>query len=217
MLTTIACRLDGETTYALEGSIFIAGAAVQWLRDGLGIISQASEAGILATKADPGQQVYIVPAFTGLGAPYWDPAARGAIFGLTRNSGPAEFARAVLESVAYQTLDLLVAMKKDWGANQLETVLRVDGGMAASDWTMQCLADITGNPVDRSAIRETTALGAAWLAGSKAGIWPGKRDFAKAWACDRRFSPSMEETERQGKIIGWKNAVSRMISDATAG
>ncbi|MGO7426072.1 FGGY family carbohydrate kinase, partial [Rhizobium ruizarguesonis] len=125
MLTTIACRLDGETTYALEGSIFIAGAAVQWLRDGLGIIDQASEAGVLAAKADPGQQVYIVPAFTGLGAPYWDPAARGAIFGLTRNSGPAEFARAVLESVAYQTLDLLVAMKKDWGVNQLETVLRV--------------------------------------------------------------------------------------------
>ncbi|NEK36751.1 FGGY family carbohydrate kinase, partial [Rhizobium leguminosarum] len=217
MLTTIACRLDGETTYALEGSIFIAGAAVQWLRDGLGIIGQASEAGVLAAKADPGQQVYIVPAFTGLGAPYWDPAARGAIFGLTRNSGPAEFARAVLESVAYQTLDLLVAMKKDWGANQLETVLRVDGGMADSDWTMQCLADMTGNPVDRSAIRETTALGAAWLAGSKAGIWPGKRDFAKAWACDRRFSPSMDETERQGKIIGWKNAVSRMISDASAG
>ena len=217
MLTTIACRLDGETTYALEGSIFIAGAAVQWLRDGLGIIGQASEAGALAVKADPEQKVYIVPAFTGLGAPYWDPSARGAIFGLTRNSGPAEFARAVLESVAYQTLDLLVAMKKDWGAKQLETVLRVDGGMAASDWTMQCLADITGAPVDRSAIRETTALGAAWLAGSKAGIWPGRQDFAQAWTCDRRFSPSMEETERQTKIIGWKNAVSRMISDASAG
>ena len=217
MLTTIACRLDGETTYALEGSIFIAGAAVQWLRDGLGIIEQASEAGVLAAKADPGQQVYIVPAFTGLGAPYWDPAARGAIFGLTRNSGPAEFARAVLESVAYQTLDLLVAMKKDWGVNQLETVLRVDGGMAASDWTMQCLADMTGNPVDRSAIRETTALGAAWLAGSKAGIWPGRREFGQAWVCDRRFSPSMEEGERQAKIIGWKNAVSRMISDASVG
>ncbi|MEF3127044.1 glycerol kinase GlpK [Rhizobium leguminosarum] len=217
MLTTVAYRLDGETTYALEGSIFIAGAAVQWLRDGLGVIGQASEAGVLAAKADPGQQVYIVPAFTGLGAPYWDPAARGAIFGLTRNSGPAEFARAVLESVAYQTLDLLVAMKKDWGVSQLETVLRVDGGMAASDWTMQCLADMTGNPVDRAAIRETTALGAAWLAGSKAGIWPGKWEFAQAWACDRRFSPSMDETERQTKIIGWKNAVSRMISDASAG
>ncbi|MFB2608240.1 FGGY-family carbohydrate kinase, partial [Rhizobium phaseoli] len=141
----------------------------------------------------------------------------GAIFGLTRNSGPAEFARAVLESVAYQTLDLLVAMKKDWGVNQLETVLRVDGGMAASDWTMQCLADMTGNPVDRSAIRETTALGAAWLAGSKAGIWPGRREFGQAWVCDRRFSPSMEEGERQAKIIGWKNAVSRMISDASVG
>lgn len=212
MLTTVAYRLNGETTYALEGSIFTAGAAVQWLRDGLGVISRASESGPLADSADPGQQVYVVPAFTGLGAPYWDPEARGAIFGLTRNSGPAELARAVLESVAYQTLDLLIAMKKDWGGHQLETVLRVDGGMASSDWTMQRLADIVSTPVDRAAMIETTALGAAWLAGSKAGVWPGKQTFAEVWACDRRFEPSIGETERQVKISGWRNAVLRTLS-----
>jgi glycerol kinase len=212
MITTIAYRLDGETTYALEGSIFVAGAAVQWLRDGLGIISEASESGVLALKADPNQQVYVVPAFTGLGAPYWDPEARGAIFGLTRNSGPAELAHAVLESVAYQTLDLLVAMKKDWGGHHIDTVLRVDGGMAASGWTMQRLADIVANPVDRSAVLETTALGAAWLAGSKAGVWPDRRQFAEAWACNKRFQPLMEESERQTKIAGWRNAVTRTLS-----
>jgi len=214
MITTIAYRLGGETTYALEGSIFIAGAAVQWLRDGLGLISNASESGTLAMRADPNQQVYVVPAFTGLGAPYWDPEARGAIFGLTRNSGPSELARAVLESVAYQTLDLLIAMRKDWGGHHIETVLRVDGGMASSDWTMQRLADVVGNPVDRSAVVETTALGAAWLAGSRAGVWPDKESFGKAWACSRRFQPSMEEAERQTKIAGWRNAVSRTLSGA---
>jgi glycerol kinase len=217
MLTTIAYRLEGETTYALEGSIFIAGAAVQWLRDGLGVISHASESGALALRADAGQQVYVVPAFTGLGAPYWDPEARGAIFGLTRNSGPAELAHAVLESVAYQTLDLLVAMRKDWGDHGIETVLRVDGGMAASDWTMQRLADIVANPVDRSAVPETTALGAAWLAGSKAGVWPGRRQFAEAWNCSRRFLPSMADGVRQTKIAGWRNAVSRTLSGAQFG
>jgi glycerol kinase len=212
MLTTIAYRLDGETTYALEGSIFIAGAAVQWLRDGLGIISQASESGALALKADPGQRVYMVPAFTGLGAPYWDPEARGAIFGLTRNSGPAELAHAALESVAFQTLDLLVAMRKDWGGHQIETVLRVDGGMASSDWTMQRLADIVANPVDRAAMQETTALGAAWLAGSRAGVWPGQREFAGAWHSSRQFRPAMADIERQTKIAGWRDAVSRTLS-----
>ncbi|MDM9628578.1 glycerol kinase GlpK [Rhizobium sp. S152] len=216
MITTIAYRLNGETTYALEGSIFIAGAAVQWLRDGLGIISQASESGLLAVKADPGQQVYMVPAFTGLGAPYWDPEARGAIFGLTRNSGRAELARAVLESVAYQTLDLLVAMRKDWGDHHIETVLRVDGGMARSDWTMQRLADLVGNPVDLSEVTETTALGAAWLAGSKAGVWPDRARFAEAWGCNRRFQPSMPEAERQTRIAGWRDAVSRTLSSRGA-
>ncbi|MDQ0563998.1 glycerol kinase [Rhizobium mesoamericanum] len=217
MITTVAYRLGGMTTYALEGSIFIAGAAVQWLRDGLGLISHASESGALALRADPTQQVYVVPAFTGLGAPYWDPEARGAIFGLTRNSGPAELARGVLESVAYQTVDLLVAMRKDWGGHHIETVLRVDGGMASSDWTMQRLADVVGNPVDRSAVTETTALGAAWLAGSRAGVWPDQEQFSKAWACSRRFQPSIEEAERQTKIAGWRNAVSRTLSGAQYG
>ncbi|MGA1802130.1 glycerol kinase GlpK [Rhizobium sp. HT1-10] len=212
MLTTIAYRLDGVTTYALEGSIFIAGAAVQWLRDGLGVIEQASEAGRLAEAAAEDQQVYIVPAFTGLGAPYWDAEARGAIFGLTRNSGPAEIARAVLEAVAYQTLDLLFAMKRDWGDHEIETVLRVDGGMAASDWTMQRLADILATSVDRSAVLETTALGAAWLAGSKAGVWPGQQAFAAEWRCDRRFVSGISESLRQAKIAGWRDAVSRTIT-----
>ncbi len=212
MLTTIAYRLNGVTTYALEGSIFIAGAAVQWLRDGLGIIGQASQSGPLAETADPDQQVYIVPAFTGLGAPYWDAEARGAIFGLTRNSGPAEIARAVLEAVAYQTMDLLFAMKRDWGGHDIETVLRVDGGMAASDWTMQRLADIISTPVDRAAILETTALGAAWLAGHRAKVWPDQQEFADRWNRDRRFEPSMAEPQRQAKIAGWRDAVSRTLT-----
>ena len=165
LLTTIAYQLDGKTTYALEGSIFIAGAAVQWLRDGLGIIDSAEQSGELAAKADDSQQVYMIPAFTGLGAPWWDPDARGALIGLTRGTGPAELSRAALESVCYQTLDLLNAMQSDW--NQVsDTVLRVDGGMVASDWTMQRLADILHSSVDRPVIAETTALGAAWLAGS---------------------------------------------------
>jgi len=178
MLTTICYRLDGKTTYALEGSIFIAGAAVQWLRDGLGMVQDASESGEMATKADNEQDVYLVPAFTGLGAPYWDADARGAMFGITRATGPNEFARAALEAVCYQTRDLLEAMKADWGGAG-KTVLRVDGGMVASDWTMQFLADILNAPIDRPTILETTALGAAWLAGSKAGVWPDMAGFAK--------------------------------------
>ncbi|MEP6568010.1 MAG: glycerol kinase GlpK [Mesorhizobium sp.] len=180
LLTTIAYRLNGKTTYALEGSIFIAGAAVQWLRDGIKVIGKAEQSGVLAATADPTQNVYLVPAFVGLGAPHWDADARGAIFGLTRNSGPAEFARAALESVAYQTRDLLDAMRKDWKGASAKTVLRVDGGMVASDWTMQRLADILDAPVDRPTILETTALGAAWLAGSKAGVWPKAKDFARS-------------------------------------
>ena len=172
LLTTIAYRLNGKTTYALEGSIFIAGAAVQWLRDGLKAIKRASDSGDLAAKADPLQEVYLVPAFTGLGAPHWDPDARGAIFGLTRNTGPEEIVRAALEAVCYQSRDLLDAMHKDWrNGNGEDTVLRVDGGMVASDWTMQRLADLLDAPVDRPIILETTALGAAWLAGSRAGVW----------------------------------------------
>jgi len=212
LLTTIAYRLDGKTTYALEGSIFIAGAAVQWLRDGAKMISKAAHSGELAAKADETQDVYLVPAFVGLGAPHWDADARGAIFGLTRNSGPAEFAKAALEAVAYQTRDLLDAMKKDWKEGTAGTVLRVDGGMVASDWTMQRLADILDAPVDRPEILETTALGAAWLAGSKAGVWPKAAEFAKTWALDHRFKPKMDEKTRKAKLAGWRDAVRRTLS-----
>jgi glycerol kinase len=212
LLTTIAYRLNGKTTYALEGSIFIAGAAVQWLRDGIKVIGKAEQSGKLAAEADPTQDVYLVPAFVGLGAPYWDAEARGAIFGLTRNSGPAEFARAALESVAYQTRDLLDAMHKDWKGASAKTVLRVDGGMVASDWTMQRLADILDAPVDRPTILETTALGAAWLAGSQAGVWPTATEFSKGWALERRFQPEMDAAVRTSKIRGWHDAVRRTLS-----
>uniref|UniRef100_UPI002AFFBD48 FGGY family carbohydrate kinase n=1 Tax=Devosia sp. TaxID=1871048 RepID=UPI002AFFBD48 len=211
LLTTIAYRLDGETIYALEGSIFIAGAAVQWIRDGLKLVKQASETGPLAQSADPSQNVYMVPAFVGLGAPWWDAQARGAIYGLTRNTGPAEIARAALEAVCYQTRDLLEAMHKDWKGGG-DTVLRVDGGMVASDWTMQFLADILDAPVDRPVILETTALGAAWLAGSKAGVWPGMTEFAAGWARDKRFEPAMAPAERKRKVKGWDAAVRRTLS-----
>lgn len=213
LLTTIAYRLDGKTTYALEGSIFIAGAAVQWLRDGLKMIKSAADTAELAASADPGQHVYLVPAFTGLGAPWWDPDARGAIYGLTRNSGPAEFARAALESVCYQTRDLLDAMHKDWQSGTHDTVLRVDGGMVASDWTMQALADILDAPVDRPKILETTALGAAWLAGSRAGVWPDAQGFSESWALDRNFAPAMDEETRNAKVKGWNEAVRRTLSE----
>ncbi|MBL8578793.1 MAG: glycerol kinase GlpK [Mesorhizobium sp.] len=212
LLTTIAYRLDGKTTYALEGSIFIAGAAVQWLRDGAKMISKAAHSGELAAKADPSQNIYLVPAFVGLGAPHWDADARGAIYGLTRNSGPAEFARAALEAVAYQTRDLLDAMKKDWKGAAGGTVLRVDGGMVASDWTMQRLADILDAPVDRPEILETTALGAAWLAGSRAGVWPKAAAFAKSWALEHRFLPEMDERTRKAKLSGWREAVRRTLT-----
>jgi glycerol kinase len=212
LLTTIAYRLDGRTTYALEGSIFVAGAAVQWLRDGLRVIGKAAQSGELAARADDSHHVYLVPAFVGLGAPHWDAEARGAIFGLTRNSGPAEFARAALESVAYQTNDLLVAMRRDWKDGDARTVLRVDGGMVASDWTMQRLADLLDAPVDRPTILETTALGAAWLAGSHAGVWPDARKFSKSWALDRRFEPAMEPAIRKAKLAGWADAVKRTLT-----
>ncbi|UUP15760.1 glycerol kinase GlpK [Nitratireductor thuwali] len=212
LLSTIAYRLNGETTYALEGSIFVAGAAVQWLRDGLKIIGQAADSGKLADRADPTQDVYLVPAFVGLGAPHWDPEARGAIFGLTRNTGPAEFARATLESVAFQTRDLLDAMHKDWPDGGDEIILRVDGGMVASDWTMQRLADILDAPVDRPTILETTALGAAWLAGFKAGVWPSAEEFARNWALDRQFRPQMRDDERKRKLAGWHDAVRRTLT-----
>ena len=212
LLTTIAYQLNGKPTYALEGSIFIAGAAVQWLRDELGLISQASETQALAQQADPSQHLYMVPAFTGLGAPYWDAEARGALFGLTRNTGPREFAKAALESVAYQTLDLLQAMQRDWASPAKDTVLRVDGAMVASDWTMQSLANILAAPVDRPMIQETAALGAAWLAGGRAGVWPDMHGFAEKWMLQRRFEPAMDETVRQTGIAGWHDAIRRTLS-----
>lgn len=211
LLTTIAYQLDGKPTYALEGSIFIAGAVVQWLRDGLKIIREAKETQPLAEAADPAQDVILVPAFTGLGAPYWRPDCRGAIYGLNRNSGPAELAKAALESVGFQTRDLLEAMRADWGV-AAEGVLRVDGGMTASDWAMQFLSDILGAPVDRPVITETTALGAAYLAGLKAGICPAPAEFQKSWALQRQFLPLMDATKRARKYARWTRAVAATMS-----
>ncbi len=217
LLGTIAYQIDGKRTYALEGSIFIAGAVVQWLRDGLKIIRSAPETQPLADGADPAQNVIVVPAFTGLGAPHWRPDVRGAVFGLTRNSGPAELARGALESVGFQTADLLEAMRADWEAAGLqgegaENILRVDGGMSASDYTMQFLSDILGAPVDRPKVLETTALGAAWLAGSRAGIWPGMHEFASGWALQRRFEPKMDPSSRDQRYAAWKRAVAATIA-----
>jgi glycerol kinase len=213
LLTTIAYQLAGERVYALEGSIFVAGAAVQWLRDGLKIIPDAAATAPLAAAADPEQAVYLVPAFVGLGAPWWDAEARGIITGLTRGTGTAELARAALEAVCYQTRDLLEAMRGDWqGGSGAGTVLRVDGGMVASDWTMQFLADIIDAPVDRPKILETTALGAAYLAGLDAGLYPAPAEFAKGWQLERRFTPEMDEATRARKFAGWRDAVSRALS-----
>jgi glycerol kinase len=221
LLSTIAYRLDGDTTYGLEGSIFIAGAAVQWLRDGLRVVPTAAATGPMAAAADASQDVILVPAFVGLGAPHWDAEARGALFGLTRDTGPNELARAALESVCFQTLDLLDAMRADCrdsggaaaGRNDLsDTVLRVDGGMVASDWTMQRLADILGAPVDRPTILETTALGAAYLAGLQSGLYPEPQEFAARWALDRRFTPAMDDATRRRKVAAWKDAVGRTLS-----
>ena len=213
LLTTIAYQLAGKRTYALEGSIFVAGAAVQWLRDGLGIIKHASETGPLAEAADPKQNVYLVPAFVGLGAPFWDAEARAALYGMTRNTGPKELARAALESVCFQTLDLLDAMRADWPqSGAAQTVLRVDGGMTASDWTMQRLADILDAPVDRPTIGETTALGAAYLAGLAAGLLPEPERFADRWRLARRFTPNLDSAMRATKIVGWRDAVRRTLT-----
>jgi glycerol kinase len=210
LLTTVAYRLGGRTTYALEGSIFIAGAAVQWLRDGLKIISSAAETEELAKSADPAQTIYLVPAFTGLGAPYWDAHARGAVFGLTRATGPAEFARATLDAVCYQTRDLLEAMEAD-GAGGLET-LRVDGGMVANDWLLQRLADILNVAVERPVVAETTALGAASLAGLNNGFFDGLEGIAATWRSAGRFEPRMGAEERAALYAGWQDAVARVRS-----
>lgn len=211
LLTTIVYQLDGQRTYALEGSIFVAGAAVQWLRDEMGIIADAAESGDLAALADDQQSVYLVPAFVGMGAPYWDAECRGAIFGLTRGTGPRELAKAALESVCFQTRDLLEAMQRDWGQTA-ETVLRVDGGMAASDWTMQCLSDTLPAVVERPVNAETTALGAAYLAGMQVDFYPGVEKFASTWKCARRYEPSLDDGLREQKYAGWKDAVRRTLS-----
>ena len=212
LLTTIAYQLGGRRTYALEGAIFVAGAAVQWLRDALKVIGAAPDVNALAAAADPAEQVYLVPAFVGLGAPWWDANARGALFGLTRKSGVAELARATLEAVGYQTRDLLEAMQADWPAAGTDTVLRVDGGMAASDLTMQFVADILDAPVDRPGVMETTALGAAYLAGYAAGVCPDLPGFAARWRCERRFEPQMDAATRERKWAGWRDAVARTRS-----
>jgi glycerol kinase len=216
LLTTVACQMAGRRTYALEGAIFVAGAAVQWLRDGIGLIREAAESAALAARADPAQAVYLVPAFTGLGAPHWNAEARAALFGMTRNTGPAAIARAALESVAYQTRDLIEAMRRDWitpsrEGGAAETVLRVDGGMVASDWTMQFLADMLDAPVDRPVVLETTALGAAYLAGLAAGVCPAPEEFAESWALQRRFEPRMGPGQREAKYAGWHEAVRRTL------
>ncbi|HLL26137.1 MAG TPA: glycerol kinase GlpK [Xanthobacteraceae bacterium] len=213
LLTTIAYQLNGKRAYALEGAIFIAGAAVQWLRDAMGIIRAAPEADALAAKANPQERVILVPAFTGLGAPWWDAEARGAIFGLTRASGAAELARAVIESVGFQTADLLEAMRADWPAGAHGgTVLRVDGGMARSDIAMQFLADILDAPIDRPNATETTARGAAYLAGFAAGIYPDLKELEKLWQLERRFMPAIDATARAEALVHWRDAVRRTRS-----
>ncbi|WP_298674828.1 glycerol kinase GlpK [uncultured Lentibacter sp.] len=206
LLTTVAYQLEGQPSYALEGSIFVAGAVVQWLRDSLGIIADAQACDTLAATADLQQDVVLVPAFTGLGAPYWNPECRGALFGLTRATGPAEIVRAALQSVGFQSRDLLEAMQADWPAAQRAT-LRVDGGMCASDWTMQSLADITGRDVERPVLLESTALGAAWLAGRAAGLYPGQAEFSTLWQRDRCFSPDRSAEGRAASYARWKAAV----------
>lgn len=211
LLTTIAYRFDGQTTYALEGSIFIAGAAVQWLRDGAGIVEHAADTEALASEANPDSAVYLVPAFTGLGAPYWDPEARGAIFGLTRDTGRSELARATLESICYQTRDLFEAMARDGATTP--AFLRVDGGMVGNNWAMQFLSDILDMPVERPVQPETTALGAATLAGMQTGIMGSPADLAQRWRRDARFDPAMNEAERTRRYDGWQDAVRRTRSD----
>jgi glycerol kinase len=214
MLTTVAYRLGGRTSYALEGSIFMAGATIQWLRDGLKLFPGAADSGPLSQQADPKSRVYLVPAFVGLGAPYWDANARGAILGMTRDTGPAEIAKAGLEAVAFQTRDLLEAKAADMQAAKLPApgALRVDGGMVANDIFCQMLADLTGRPIERPQVVETTALGAAYLAGIGAGVYASTDEVAAQWRIDRRFDPAMGADERDTRYAGWKDAVSRILT-----
>lgn len=210
LLTTVAYRLNGKPTYALEGSIFIAGAAVQWLRDALQLVKHASETEEMARGVASTGGVYLVPAFTGLGAPYWDPLARGAIVGLTRDSGIAHIVRAALESVCYQSRDLLEAMQADGAA--LPKALRVDGGMVGNDWVMEFLTDILDIPVERPVVPETTALGAAYLAGLGAGIYQSLDQLAEMWQVERAFYPEVDPQRREALYRGWLEAVGRTRS-----
>jgi glycerol kinase len=212
LITTVAYRAGGKLAYAIEGSIFIAGAVVQWLRDALGIIHASDEVEDLAARAADIPGLYFVPAFTGLGAPYWDPDARGAIIGLTRDAGAPEIARAALDAVCYQTRDLLAAMAGDVGAAGLSApkALRVDGGMVKSDAFCQRLADLTGFVIERPKVIETTALGAAYLAGLGAGIYRNEADIAARWSLDKRFIPTLGSSQRDGLYDGWKKAVTRV-------
>ena len=212
LLTTPAWRIGGRTTYALEGSIFIAGAAIKWLRDGLGVIAHASETDSLATQVPDSHGIYMVPAFVGLGAPHWDPDARGAIYGLTLSASGAHLARAALEAVAYQTLDLIEAMKADGASSPAE--IRLDGGMAANAWLCQFLADILQVPVERPRNLETTALGAAFHAGLATGVWPNLDALSRIWARQDAFRPQMAPELRNNLIAGWKRAVAKTLSDS---
>ncbi|MEM7564543.1 MAG: FGGY-family carbohydrate kinase, partial [Pseudomonadota bacterium] len=207
LLTTVAYRLNGQTTYALEGSIFVAGAAVQWLRDGIGIIESASETESMAASLESNQGVYLVPAFTGLGAPHWEPDARGAIFGLTRDTSPAHLVRATLESVCYQTHDLLEAKQRD-GVKPL--TLRVDGGMVRNDWLCGFLADVLDIPVERPVQTETTALGAAYLAGLQCGLFESLAEIAARWQSDQKFQPDMNVEIRHHLLADWQAAVEKV-------
>ncbi|MEC7119903.1 MAG: glycerol kinase GlpK [Pseudomonadota bacterium] len=207
LLSTVAYRLQGQTTYAVEGSIFVAGAAIQWLRDGLGLVKTASETTAMAEKIGADNSVYMVPAFTGLGAPYWDPHARGALFGLTRDTGIAEIVTAGLQAVCYQTKDLVRAIQND-GVRL--SGLRVDGGMVGNDWLVQFLADMLNVPVDRPQVTETTAFGVAYLAGLQSGIYQDLDEIAEQWACQQRFSPQMRPAQRERLYHGWLDAVERV-------
>ncbi|MEO1019073.1 MAG: glycerol kinase GlpK [Pseudomonadota bacterium] len=215
LLTTIAYGLEGKLTYAIEGSIFMAGAAVQWVRDGLGVISHAAESEAVAHAVPDTGGVYVVPAFTGLGAPYWDPDARGAILGLSRDSSAAHIVRATLESVTYQTADLMRAMADDLdgaGSDLEMQTLRVDGGMVANDWVCQCLADILDRTVERPEVIETTALGAAYLAGLQVGLFSSRDALSDIWRLDKRFEPTLDAAVRAKRLEGWKEAVARVRS-----
>ena len=209
LLSTVCYRLNGKTSYALEGSIFMAGAAVQWLRDGIQIIEHAAETEAMCESLESNAGVYLVPAFTGLGAPHWDPEARGAIFGLTRDTGRAHIARATVESVCYQTSDLFKAMSED---GVTPTSLRVDGGMVHNSWMVQHLANVLGIPVDRPKVLETTALGAAYLVGLQAGIYTSLNDVRENWQIDRAFEPNMETAERDKLLTGWNAAVGKVLT-----